>query len=214
MNIVFFYLVLVLAILTIVACYIRTSKQLILMLAFQASIVTIASLTLALIEASTAWNITSAIKALAAIGEWFFAAVFTPLILYAGVRKTQNVSDFPRMGIHVTSGVILVLIVAQSLLWIWIWPAVPEDLVLFAPITLVLSIDVVLMLTREDPFKILAGVNLAETALFPFFEQAPLSIIFPLLLLVGLVNLAGVYIIIHGYREYGVISVTEWRRLI
>ncbi len=214
MNIIYFYLLFVLAILTALACYIRTSKQLILILVLQASIVTIASLTLALIEASMAWNATSAIKVMAAAGEFFFAAGVTPLILYAGVRKTENVSDFPRTGIRVTSAVILALIAAQVMLWIWIWPVVPGDLVIFAPVTLVLSIDFVLILTRDDPLKILVGLNIAETALFPFFEQAPFTIVFPLLLLVSLVNLAGVYIIIHGYREYGVMSVTEWRRLI
>lgn len=214
MNTIFFYLIFVLAILTVLACYIRTSKQLILILVLQASIVTIASLALALIEASMAWNTTSAIKVMAAVGEFFFAAVVTPLILYAGVRKTQNVSDFPRTGIRVTSAVILALIAAQVMLWIWIWPVVQGDLVFFAPVTLVLSIDFVLILTRDDPLKILIGLNIAETALFPFFEQAPLTTVFPLLLLVSLVNLTGVYIIIQGYREYGVMSVTEWRRLI
>ncbi len=214
MNMIFFYLIFVLAILTVLACYIRTSEQLILILVLQASIVTMASLALALVEVYMAWNATSAIKMMAAGVEFFFAAVVTPLILYAGVRKTQNVSDFPRTGIRVTSSVILVLIAAQFMIWIWIWPVVPGDLVFFAPVTLVLSIDFVLILTRDDPLKILVGLNIAETALFPFFEQAPLTIVFPLLLLVSLVNLTGVYIIIQGYREYGVLSVTEWRRLV
>ncbi|TFG14479.1 hypothetical protein EU537_03415 [Candidatus Thorarchaeota archaeon] len=214
MNPVLFYAMFVLAFFTIVACYIRSSKHLIMLLSLQATIVTMVSFVSILLDTSLTADFATVIKVASALVEWFFAAVVAPLILFVGVTRTENATELPKIGMQKTSIIIGVLIAGQAVIWLWIYPSTPAHLIIFAPIILVLSIDFVFILTRDDPFKVLVGLNIAETALFPFFEQAPLLIIPPLLLVVNLVNLVGVFIIYHGYREYGVLSISEWRQLL
>ncbi len=214
MNVVFFYLTFFVAALTAVACCVRSSRQLILILFVQAAGITGASLILVLVEATAGWNTASIVKIVVAVGELFFAAVLTPFILYIGMRKTKNVSDQPKPGIVLTLAIIAIVTFTQFFLWVLIWPSVPQEFVIFMPVALALSIDFVLIATRDDPLKILVALNIAETSLFTFLEQVPFAIILPLLVLVSLVNLVGVYIIYQGYQQFDSLSVTEWRQAI
>lgn len=213
MNLLLFLSIFVLAGLTVLACYTKTSNRLILILAIQATAVTMASLAPILLELTLTWQPDTLVKLATAVGEWVFAAIVTPLIIYYAVKKTVNVADQPTIGVRNTSILITVMVAAQALLWSLAYPLMSEEFIIFIPVILALSIDFILIATRDDPIKILVGLNIAETALFPFIEQTPLIFIPPLLLLISFVNVVGVFLIIHAYREYGVLSVSEWRKV-
>jgi hypothetical protein len=213
MSLLLFLSIFVLAGLTVLACYTKTSNRLILILVIQATVVTMASLVPVLLELASTGQSSTLVKLATVMGEWAFAALVTPLIIYYAVKKTVNVVDQPTIGVRNTSVLIIVMVAAQALLWLFAYPLMPEEFIIFIPVVLALSIDFVLMTTRDDPIKILVGLNIAETALFPFIEQTPLIFVPPLFLLISLVNVVGVFLIIHAYREYGVLSVSEWRKV-
>jgi hypothetical protein len=73
------------------------------------------------------------------------------------------------------------------------------------------SLSVFITATRADPLKILVGLNMAENALYPLFAESPLVLIPFMLGLMIFVNAVGVFIITEAYRDYGVLSIREWR---
>ncbi|MBS7660033.1 hypothetical protein KEJ28_05060, partial [Candidatus Bathyarchaeota archaeon] len=153
----------------------------------------------------------SLIDFFATFAEWFSAAIISPLIIYWGMIKTENVYDEPIFNIK-RGGLLLITVVALNvILSIYVLHYLPQKINVLPFLALMFSLSIFIVATRADPLKILVGLNMAENALYPLFAESPLFIIPFILLLMIFVNLVGVFVIVEAYRDYGSISVKKWR---
>ncbi|MEM2142002.1 MAG: hypothetical protein QXS20_10510 [Candidatus Thorarchaeota archaeon] len=197
----------------VVACYVRRAVHAILLLSVGSVAVTVVPLAenVAAYLALPVYD--NLLKFLVSVLELLIAAVVTPGVFYLGVRKTLDVVDTPRIGYRNTTVVVIVLIVLHLATWVVIQPILMMDLTVLGTVILGVSVSLLMIAIRDDPFKIMVGLNMAETALFPYLEKTPMAVVPGLLVLIVFVNVVGTYIIYHSYLEYGVMSVDEWRKM-
>ncbi len=196
---------------TLCGVFTKTTKQLIRLLAVQAATLGLVELASCLINLILGLEFEALVDFFATFSEWFVAAVITPLIIYWGMIKTENVHDEPVINVK-RVGLALVAIVILSLIpSFFISQFFPEKINALPFVALMFSISVFIIATRTDPLKILVGLNMAENALYPLFAESPLFLIPFILTLMIFVNLVGVFIIVEAYRDYKAISVKAWR---
>lgn len=198
---------------TLCGIFAKTTKQIIVLLSIQATAVGLVELILCIINLIVGLGLEALIDFFATFAEWFSAAVISPLIIYWGMMKTENVSEKPIINIR-RGGILVIAIAASSiLLCILTSSFFPKKIAVLPFVVLMFSISTLIMVTRTDPLKVLVGLNMAENSLFPLFAESPIFIIPFILLLMIFVNLVGVFVIIEAYRDFGSISIKTWRHV-
>lgn len=199
------------AIVTVLGCLARDTRKCIIFLSLQAVTIGFVELAYLFIELAIGLNIEALIDFLAAFAEWLFAAVVVPLILYWGMKKTENVVDKPLISINKTVGVSLA--VAGLYIALWRYPpfSLPPKIDMLPFCFLMFMFSILLIVTRRDPLKILVGLNMAENAFYPLFAESPLIIIPFTLGLMVFITAVSVYVIAEAYRDYNTMSIDYWR---
>jgi len=196
---------------TFYGIFAKTTKQLIRLLAVQAATLGLVELALCLINLILGLGFEALVDFFATFSEWFAAAVITPLIIYWGMIKTENIRDEPVVNVKRVGLVLVAIVILSLILSVFASRLLPEKIDVLPFVALIFSISVFIIATRTDPLKILVGLNMAENALYPLFAESPLFLIPFILALMIFVNLVGVFIIVEAYRDYKAISVKAWR---
>jgi len=196
---------------TSLACFARDTRQAIHFLFIQAAVIGLVELMYCLINLLVGLHIEALINFFATFAEWFSCAVVVPLIIYWGMIKTENMIDKPVISIQRIIILVVAIAVLHMILWIFLLFSLPTKLDVLPFSLLMFSLSVFLMTTRRDPLKILVGLNMAENALYPLLAESPVSLVPIMLALMIFVNIVGVFVITEAYREYGTLSITEWR---
>ncbi|MBS7605080.1 MAG: hypothetical protein QXR84_00040 [Candidatus Bathyarchaeia archaeon] len=196
---------------TILGCFSKSTRQTIILLSLQALAIGSVTLVRCLIDLIVGLNIEALIHFFIAFAEWFSAAVVVPLILYWGVVKTENVIDAPIIGARRLA----ILIASAAAMYTILWATRPQLLqkenMVFSFCMLMFSFSFFLMVTRRDPLKILAGLNMAENSLYPLLAEIPLMLVPFILTLMIFVTAMGTYIIVEAYRDHGTLLVDRWK---
>lgn len=196
---------------TALACFAHNTRQTVRFLSVQAATIGFIELMYCLINLLVGLHFEALIDFFATFAEWFSCAIVIPLIIYWGMIKTENMTDKPVISIR--KATILVVAIAVLYMILWIWPlfslSVKLDVLPFS--MLMFSLSIFLMATRRDPLKILVGLNMADNAFYPLLAESPISLVPVMLALMIFVNIVGIFVIVEAYREYGTLSVTEWR---
>jgi len=196
---------------TLCGVFAKTTKQLVRLLAVQAAGLGLVELVLCLINLILGLGFEALVDFFATFSEWFAAAVITPLIIYWGMIKTENVHDEPFINVKRVGLVLVAIVILSLILSVFASRFLPEKINVLPFVAIMFSISVFIIATRTDPLKILAGLNMAENALYPMFAESPLFLIPFILALMIFVNLVGVFIIVEAYHDYGNLSVKAWR---
>jgi len=196
---------------TFCGIFAKTTKQLIRLLAVQAATLGLVEMILCLINLILGLGFEALVDFFATFSEWFAAAVITPLIIYWGMIKTENMRDEPVINVKRVGLVLVAIVILSLILSVFASRFLPEKIDVLPFVALMFSISVFIIATRTDPLKILVGLNMAENALYPLFAESPLFLIPFILALMIFVNLVGVFIIVEAYRDYKAISVKAWR---
>ncbi|MBS7641631.1 MAG: hypothetical protein QW374_03745 [Candidatus Bathyarchaeia archaeon] len=201
------------AFITALGCFTDITRRTIMLLSIQAIAIGSATLARCLIDLVIGLNIEALIHFFAAFAEWFSAAVVAPLILYWGVTKTENIADKPLIEARKLATLIISISILY-ILWILQSQMLREGrIITLSFCILMFSFSTLLMITRRDAFKILAGLNMAENSLFPLLAEIPITLVPFILTLMIFVTAMGTYVIIEAYRDHGTILVDRWRWL-
>lgn len=197
---------------TVLACFTRSSRQAILFLAVQAAAIGLVELMYGVIDLLVGLYFEALIDFFATFIEWFSCAVVIPFIIYWGVRKTENMTDKPVISMRKAAVLTVAITVVYVILWIRSpLSLLPVKLDVLPFSALMFSLSLLLIVTRRDPLKILVGINMSENAFYPLVAESQIGVAPIMLVLMILANIVGVYIIKEAYREYGTLSITEWR---
>jgi len=189
----------------------KTTRQLIRLLSIQAAAIGLVELMFCLMNLLTGLGFEALVDFFATFAEWFSAAAMSPLIIYWGMVKTENMSDQPVVTPRRGGILLAAIVISNIILSIFTSSFLPAKIDALPFIALMFSLSVFITATRADPLKILVGLNMAENALYPLFAESPLVLIPFMLGLMIFVNAVGVFIIIEAYRDYGVLSIRRWR---
>ncbi|MDH5482171.1 MAG: hypothetical protein OEY22_04735 [Candidatus Bathyarchaeota archaeon] len=191
--------------------FVKTTRQLIRLLAIQAAVIGLVELMFCLVNLLMGLGFEGLIDFFATFAEWFSSAVVSPLIIYWGMIKTENVNSQPIVSVK-RGGIILVaIIVSNIVLCIFTSSLLPANIESLPFVSIMFSLSVLITATRTDPLAILVGLNMAENSFYPIFAESPLVLIPFMLALMVFVNLVGIFIIIEAYRDYGTMSIRKWR---
>ncbi len=196
---------------TTVAAFARSTRQAIFFLSMQAIALGSMELVGTLFTLLVELHFEALVQFSITFSEWFSCAIVIPLIIYWGVMKTENVVDRPVIGVRGAAVVIIATVVPYMILHTSPLFSFPSDLDVLPFSMLMFSLSVFLMATRNDPLKILIGLNMAENALYPLFSKSPLLLIPLILVLMIFVTVAGVFIVKEAYSDYGTLSISKWR---
>jgi hypothetical protein len=196
---------------TLCGIFAKTTRQIIRLLSIQAATLGLVELILCLINLIMGLGFEALIDFFATFAEWFSSAAISPLIIYWGMIKTENVSDKPIVDVR-RGGILLIAVVASNIiLSIFTSSFLPAKIDALPFVALIFSLSIFIIATRVDPFKILVGLNMAENSLYPLFAESPLVLIPFMLALMIFVNIVSVFIITEAYRDYGTMSIKKWR---
>ncbi|MEM2939043.1 MAG: hypothetical protein QXU95_02060 [Candidatus Bathyarchaeia archaeon] len=198
---------------TALGCFASSTQRTIILLSIQAIAIGSVALARCLIDLIVGLNIEALMYFFITFAEWFSAAIVVPLILYWGVTKTENVTDKPVIGIQRLA----TLVISTAILYIVMWMLQPQilqkEITVLSFCILMFSFSVILMISRRDSLKILAGLNMAENSLYPLLAESPITLIPFILALMIFVTAMGTYIIVEAYRDHGTILIDHWRWL-
>jgi len=196
---------------TMSGVFVKTTRQLIRLLSIQAAAIGFVELMLCLINLLTGLGFEALIDFSATFAEWFASAAVSPLIIYWGMVKTENVRDKPVVNVRRGGMLLIAIIVSNIILCIFTSSFLPAKIDALPFIALMFSLSILITATRVDSLKILVGLNMTENSLYPLFAESPLVLIPFMLALMTFVNIVGVFIITEAYRDYGALSIKRWR---
>lgn len=196
---------------TMSGVFAKTTRQIIRLLSIQAAAIGLVELMLCLINLLTGLGFEGLIDFSATFAEWFSSAAVSPLIIYWGMVKTENMSDKPVVSVRRGGILLIAIIVSNIILCIFTSSFLPAKIDALPFVALMFSLSVFITATQVDPLKILVGLNMAENSLYPLFAESPLVLIPFMLALMIFVNVVGVFIITEAYRDYGALSIKKWR---
>lgn len=196
---------------TNLGCFARNTRQAILFLSVQATAIGFMELIHCLANLLIGLHLEALIAFSVTFAEWFSCAVVIPLIIYWGMTKTENVFDGPIIGVRRTVVIVIATAILYMIVYANLFYSFPARLDVLPFSMLMFSLSVFLMVSRNDPLKILVGLSMAENALYPLFSGSPLVLIPFILVLMIFVTAVGVYITIEAYRDYGTMSISGWR---
>lgn len=195
---------------TALASFAQTTKRMIYFLSLQAAAIGFVELMYCLINLILGLHIEALIDFFATFAEWFSCAAVIPLIIYWGMMRTENIVDQPIPSTRSVALLVIVIAFSHLALGAWLLFLLPVKLETLPFCALMLSLSVLVMATRKDPLKILAGLNMAENALYPLFAESPVSLIPFMLGLMIFVNFVAVFVIVEAHREYGALLIAKW----
>ena len=150
---------------TALGVVVKTTKQLIRLLSIQAAIVGIVELAVVFVDLVMGLRFEALIDFFAASAEWLASAAVSPLIIYWGMVRTENVAERPITTIRRGGIVIVAVITVNTLLGIFTSSFLPARLYALPFATVMFSLAVIIIATRADPLKTIIGLNMAENAL-------------------------------------------------
>ncbi|MCS7119670.1 MAG: hypothetical protein RMJ07_00750 [Nitrososphaerota archaeon] len=190
---------------------VKSTQQLIHLMSAHAAVIGLVKLTSCLVNLLVGLELEALIDFFATFAEWFSAAAISPMIIYWGMKKTENVSDEQLGGRRRAAAALVITSVLNVILFIIASSYVPEHMSHFPFVALMFSFSILIMVMRRDPLKILIGLNMAENSLYPMFAESPIVLIPFMLVLMVFVNMVGVFIIIEAYKDYRSMNVSDWR---
>lgn len=196
---------------TLCTVFAKTTRQIIRLLAMQAAALGFVELVVCLINLIMGLGFEALIDFFATFAEWFSSAVISPLIIYWGLMKTEDVAEEPVVSISRTGVLLIAIVIANVILCVFASSFLPAKIGALPFVALMFSLSIFIMATRVDPLKILVGLNMAENSLYPLFAESPLALIPFMLALMIFVNIVSVFIITEAFRDYGTLSIKKWR---
>lgn len=196
---------------TMLGIFTKTTGQIIRLLSIQAAAVGFVELIFCLINLLLGLGLEALVDFFAAFAEWFASAAVSPLIIYWCMVKTENVSDKPVITNLRGSVFFVTIVILNVILCVFVSYYLPAKIDTLPFVALMFSLSLFIIATRADPIKILVGLNMAENSFYPLFAESPLFLIPFMLALMIFVNLAGAFIIIEAYMDYGTLSIDNWR---
>ncbi len=189
----------------------KTTRQMICLLSFQAAALGLVELIFCLVNLIMGLGFEALIDFFATFAEWFSAAAISPLVIYWGMIKTENVSDKPIVNVRRGGILLIAIVVSNIILSIFTSSFLPAKIDALPFVAFMFSLSIFTIAARVDPLKILVGLNMAENSLYPLFAESPLALIPFILTLMVFVNIVGVFIITEAYRDYETMSIRKWR---
>jgi hypothetical protein len=199
------------AVFTVMAFFATSTKRVIQLLALQAGAIGFFALMRCIVELVIGLQFEALISFFLAFAEWFTCAILSPLIIYWGMFKTKNQEDKPSIGLKSSIFAIFMLSVIATIAGSGLFFTLPVEFEALPFTFFIFAISIGLIMTRQDTIKILVGFNMAETALYPLMVESPLAIIPLMLVIMVFVNIIGVFVISQAYKEYGSLSIKDWR---
>jgi hypothetical protein len=196
---------------TLCGIFAKTTRQIIRLLSIQAATLGLVELIFCLINLIMGLGFEALIDFFATFAEWFSSAVISPLIIYWGMVKTEDISDERVVNVRRGGVLIIAIVFSNIILYILTSSFLPAKIGSLPFVALMFSLSIFIIATRVDPLKILVGLNMAENSLYPLFAESPLVLIPFMLALMIFVNIVSVFIITEAYRDYGTMSIRKWR---
>lgn len=189
----------------------KSSKKTIYFLFLQAAAIGFVELMYVFINLVQGLHTEALIKFFATFAEWISAAIISPLIIWWGVSKTEDYNEKSMIKLSGVISLLSILIIVHLGLEALYNRYLPSTLEATFFFSMMLSLSLILMITRKDPFKILVGLNMAENSLYPLLTKSPINILPIILVLIMFVNVVAVFIIIEAYGDYNTLDVSKWR---
>ncbi len=211
MNTVQYLLLLACALITAGAAFIRHTRTLIGVLAVQSMLLGIEELVVSFLHFQESLFFESIIEFFLSMFELSLGALVAPLIIYAGMKRTENIRDKPFINSHAWMVLVFSLVVVAFLAFGMVATQLPGQLEMLPCLILILVVAAIGTMTRRDPLKIIVGLNMAENALLPL-SASPTVIITPFLLgMIIFIDALFIFITIEGYHEHGALDILRWR---
>lgn len=206
-----FITLLISAAFTVLAFFAGSTKRIIHLLVLQAGAIGFFALMTCVVNLIVGLQFEALIAFFMAFSEWFSCVVISPLIIYWGMVKTKNQKDKPSIGFRNSLMLVVTISVISILIGSGIFFTLPPQFDVLPFTFFIFAIAISIITTRKDPLKILVAFNMAETALYPLIVQSPIGIIPFMLAIMIFTNIVGVFVISQAYKEYGTLSINEWR---
>jgi hypothetical protein len=211
MEVIVFIALIISSALTVLAFFAGSTKRIIHLLVLQAGGIGFFALMTCIVNLVVGLQFEALIAFFMAFSEWFSCAIISPLIIYWGMVKTKNQQDKPSIGFkNSVTAVVLITIISVAVA-IGVWLTLPPAFEVLPFTFFIFAISIGIIVTRKDSIKILVAFNMAETALYPMMVKSPVEIIPFMLAIMIFTNIVGVFVISEAYKEYGSLSIDDWR---
>ncbi len=125
--------------------------------------------------------------------------------------KTKNQQDNPSIGFKRSVMAVVLIIIISIAVAIGVLLTLPPAFEVLPFTFFIFAVSIGIIITRKDSIKILVAFNMAETALYPMMVESPIGIIPFMLAIMIFTNIVGVFVISEAYKEYGSLSIDDWR---
>ena len=196
---------------TVLAFFGGNTKRIIYLLVLQAGGIGFFALMTCIVDLVVGLQFQALIVFFMAFSEWFSCAIISPLIIYWGMVKTSNKEDKPSIGFKKSLIAIVLIAIVSAFVGIGVLLTLPSQFEVLPFTFFILAVSIGMIITRKDPLKILVAFNMAETALYPMMVKSPSGIIPFMLAIMIFTNIVGVFVISEAYKEYGSLSINDWR---
>ncbi len=211
MEIVVLITLLISAVITVFAFFAGNSKRIIKLLVIQAGGIGFFALMVCIVNLVVGLQFEALISFLMAFSEWFSCAIISPLIIYWGMVKTKNQYDKPSIGFRNSLVAVALIAIVSVAVGVGVFLNLPPQFEVLPFTFFIFAVSIGIIVTRKDPLKILVAFNMAETSLYPLMVESPITIIPFMLGIMIFTNIVGVFVISEGYKEYGSLSIDDWR---
>jgi hypothetical protein len=211
MEIIVFITLIISSALTVLAFFAGNTKRIIHLLVLQAGGIGFFALMTCIVNLVVGLQFEALIAFFMAFSEWFSCAIISPLIIYWGMVNTKNQQDKPNIGFRNSVIAVVLIAIVSVAVGIGVVLTLPPAFEVLPFTFFIFAISIGIIVTRKDPIKILVAFNMAETALYPMMVESPIGIIPFMLAIMIFTNIVGVYVISQAYKEYGSLSIDDWR---
>ena len=211
MEAVVFITLLIAAAFTVCAFFAGSTKRIIHLLVLQAGGIGFFALMICIVDLWVGLQFEALTVFFMAFSEWFSCAIISPLILYWGMVKTKNQEDKPSIGFRNSVAVVALIAIISVVVGVGVLSTLPAQFEVLPFTFFIFAISIGIIITRKDSLKILVAFNMAETALYPLIVESPIGVIPFMLVIMIFTNIVGVFVISEAYKEYGTLSIDEWR---
>ena len=211
MEVVVFITLLISAAFTVMAFFASNTKRIIHLLVLQAGAIGFFALMVCIVNLIVGLQFEALIVFFMAFSEWFSCAIISPLIIYWGMIKTKNQEDKPSIGFRKSLLAVTLIAIVSVAIGIGVLLTFPVQFEVLPFTFFIFAVSIGMIVTRKDPLKILVAFNMAETSLYPMMVKSPIAIIPFMLAIMIFTNIVGVFVISEAYKEYGSLSINDWR---
>jgi hypothetical protein len=211
MEVIVFITLIISSVLTVLAFFAGNTKRIIYLLVLQAGGIGFFALMTCIVNLVVGLQFEALISFFMAFLEWFSCAIISPLIIYWGMVKTKNQQDNPSIGFKRSVMAVVLIIIISIAVAIGVLLTLPPAFEVLPFTFFIFAVSIGIIITRKDSIKILVAFNMAETALYPMMVESPIGIIPFMLAIMIFTNIVGVFVISEAYKEYGSLSIDDWR---